>query len=460
MTFFEGGMAEMKKMELMEGEGFSSSSCLLPSLEGLEEIKSGMLATRIVNRAMRQASGKYLSLRPIDRDRLPAPREGKHYLLYAHVPFCSTLCTYCTFNRFLFEEEKARRYFRSLRQEMKMAYELGYRFDSMYVGGGTTSILVDELCATIDLARELFPLKEVSCESDPNNIDKETIAHLKGRVDRISVGVQSFDDDILKRVGRYEKFGGGEETLSKLQALIGELPVVNIDLIFNFPTQDEKMLRHDLGIIKRLSPTQVTAYPLMSSPSVKSLIKRSIGDISLDKEATFYRVILEELLGEYNQISSWAFSKKGDDIIDEYVVNHDEYVGIGSGSFSFLDGVLYTNTFSLKEYATRIESGKMGLSRARKYGRLSQMQYRLMVGLFGGGVHKESFSRQFKMPIEVGLFKELFFLRCVGAIREKEGVLYPTLKGKYLFLSMMKEFYIGMDTVREESRARLSPEDM
>lgn len=427
---------------------------------GVSAIKGGGLALFVANSAMRRASSKHLSLTPITQDKLPAPKEGRHYLLYAHVPFCATLCTYCSFNRFLFDETKARRYFRSLREEMKMAHALGYRFDSMYIGGGTTSILLDELCETIDLARTLFPIREVSCESDPNSIDKETIGLLEGRVDRLSVGIQSFDDDILKRVGRHEKFGGGAATRKKLEALIGRLPVINVDLIFNFPSQDEAMLRNDLKIIKELSPTQVTTYPLMSSPSVKSLLKRSIGEVSLKKEAILYRVILEELLDSYVQISSWAFSKKGDDIIDEYVVDHDEYVGIGSGSFSFLDGVLYVNTFSLREYSQRINEGKMGLVRSRKYNHLAQMQYRLMVGLFGGGVDKKSFSNRFGIPMELALFKELAFLRLFGMIEEERGVIRPTFRGKYLFLSMMKEFYIGMDTVREESRAKLSSEDM
>ncbi|MGP1581062.1 MAG: coproporphyrinogen III oxidase family protein [Wolinella sp.] len=450
----------MKRLEAESMGGGDSLRVATNDFKGLSAIKGGNLAHYVANKVMRRASSKYLSLQPLAQDKLPAPKAGRSYLLYAHVPFCATLCTYCSFNRFLFDEAKARRYFRSLREEMKMAHDLGYRFDSMYVGGGTTSILLDELCESVALARKLFPIREVSCESDPNSIDKETIGNLKGLVDRFSVGVQSFDDDILRRTGRYEKFGGGAETIKKLEALIGKLPVINVDLIFNFPTQNEAMLRRDLAIIKELSPTQVTTYPLMSSPSVKSLIKRAIGEVSLEKEAILYRVILEELLDSYTQISSWAFSKKGDDIIDEYVVNHDEYVGIGSGSFSFLDGVLYVNTFSLKEYSQRVSAGKMGLVRFRKYTKLSQMQYRLMVGLFGGGVHKGAFSRAFGIPIEIALFKELAFLRLFGMIEESKGIIRPTFKGKYLFLSMMKEFYIGMDTVREESRARLSTEDM
>ena len=74
----------------------------------------------------------------------PPPQEGHQYLLYMHVPFCHTLCTYCTFHRFLFKEYKAREYFKNLRAEMQMAKDLGYDFQSVYVGGGTTTILQDD----------------------------------------------------------------------------------------------------------------------------------------------------------------------------------------------------------------------------------------------------------------------------------------------------------------------------
>lgn len=413
---------------------------------------------------MRFATQRYLHLHPSPLTKLPLPDpkkvQDKSYLLYMHIPFCATLCTYCSFNRFLFQEDKAKRYFENLRKEMQMVKELGYDFNAIYVGGGTTSIMPDELCKTLDLAKSLFSIKEVSCESDPNHLQKETLEFFKGRVDRLSVGVQSFDDGILRKIGRYEKFGSGEETYKKLENARGILPILNVDLIFNFPNQTQEMLTKDLERIKALKPNQLTTYPLMSSPSVKSILKRSIGEVCLKNEASLYQLILETLQNDFTPLSSWAFSHKGSAIFDEYVVDNDEYVGIGSGSFSFLKGVLYTNTFSLKEYAQKIQSGQMGVARERKYSKKAQLQYRLMVELFGGKASAKRFKEHYNANLEWDLLKEIAFLRLSGNIYKQGQDYYPTQQGKYLFLSMMKEFYIGMDRVREESRAMLKEEDM
>lgn len=411
---------------------------------------------------MRYATKHYLCLQKSELNQLPTPnpQKNKNYLLYIHIPFCATLCTYCSFNRFLFQEEKAHAYFANLRKEMQMVKDLGYDFSAIYVGGGTTSILPDELCETLDLAKSLFHIQEVSCESDPNHLQRETLEKFKGRIDRLSVGVQSFDDGILRKIGRYEKFGSGEEISQKLKQAIGILPILNIDLIFNFPNQTQEMLARDLEIVQTLKPNQLTTYPLMSSPSVKSALKRSIGEVDLRNEARLYAQILNTLASGFIPLSSWAFSHKGSEIFDEYVVDNAEYVGIGSGSFSFLNGTLYINTFSLKTYAQRIQNGQMGVARERKYSKKAQLQYRLMVELFGGKASIERFQTLYGADLEKDLFKEIAFLRLSGNIFKQGNAYYPTQKGKYLFLSMMKEFYIGMDRVREESRAMLKEEDM
>src|SRR5450830_792120 len=117
-----------------------------------------MLAERALTTVMRQMNRRYLALTSAGVERLPGPQPGRKYMLYVHVPFCQRLCPYCSFNRFPFSEERAVPYFESLRREMQMVAELGYDFDSMYVGGGTPTIMLDELCDTIDLARELFSI--------------------------------------------------------------------------------------------------------------------------------------------------------------------------------------------------------------------------------------------------------------------------------------------------------------
>ena len=83
-----------------------------------------------------------------------------------------------------------------------MVADLGYRFSDIYIGGGTPTVLPDELAATIDLARELFAIDEVSTETNPNHLNAEMLGPLEGRVQRMSVGVQSLDDELLKQMAR------------------------------------------------------------------------------------------------------------------------------------------------------------------------------------------------------------------------------------------------------------------
>ena len=95
----------------------------------------------LTDRIMQYYIDRYLNCDPVVLDRPPEPQPGHQYLLYAHIPFCKTLCSYCTFHRFLFKEHKAREYFVNLRKEMDYVKALGYDFTSMYIGGGTPTIL-------------------------------------------------------------------------------------------------------------------------------------------------------------------------------------------------------------------------------------------------------------------------------------------------------------------------------
>src|SRR5512136_1400613 len=131
---------------------------------------------------------------------LPA---GQEAALYIHVPFCRTLCPFCCFNRYLFKEDLARRYFASLRRELDMYLERGFKFSNFYFGGGTPTVLMDELLSFIDCLRAKCAVNEISLETTPTELTPRTIAQLKqAGIRRLSVGVQSFDDDLLKAMGR------------------------------------------------------------------------------------------------------------------------------------------------------------------------------------------------------------------------------------------------------------------
>lgn len=417
----------------------------------------------LTDRIMNYYTGKNLTIDPILLDRHPDPEPGHEYMMYAHVPFCHTLCTFCTFHRFKFKEYIAREYFVNLRKEMQMAKDMGYDFTSMYIGGGTTTILEDELIKTLELARTLFPnMKDVSCETDPAQIASPTFKDFKGLVDRMSIGVQSFDDDILKMTDRYEKFGSGAEIFERIMQAQELFPICNVDMIFGFRGQTEKILTRDIELLTQLNPRQITTYPLMVTSQTKASVRSSIAASGSDL-AKQYRIILDTLGTQYNQLTSWTFGRTHNEGFDEYVVDHDEYFGIGSGAFSFLGNSLYVNTFSLRRYNERINSGKTGVERRRTYDKHAVLQYRLLLGLFSARLSRKYFREVHGVNLDRALMKEMLGLRLAGAIKDDPNDsdrLIVTETGKFLGLVMMKAFYSGMDNVRAALRKPLSETGM
>ena len=421
-----------------------------------------MLSERVISTALGVLNKSYLATTPCDLNSLPEPQSGHGYVLYAHVPFCERLCTYCSFNRFLYKEDRAREYFGHLRDEMRFVADLGYDFASLYVGGGTPTILLDELAETIDLAKRLFPgIGEVSAETSPNHLTDELVEILDGRVQRLSCGVQSFDDGLLRQMDRYGKYGTGEEVFERLASMAGKFPSFNIDMIFNFPSQTEESLLRDIELVKATGANQTTFYPLMASPLRRRELAETVGDIDFDREARYYRLICDALIPEFEPASAWTFSRDRDVMIDEYIVDFPEYVGIGSGALSFLDGAIYGNTFSLGEYADRIERGKMAVvKRGKAYGFWGQMRYRFVTDMFGLKLDKKRFRRDFGVPVELGLFGEIAFLTLVGGIATNTAdAITLTPKGRYLLLVMMRETLAASNDARDQARAELPLEE-
>ncbi|MDI6692129.1 MAG: coproporphyrinogen III oxidase family protein [Anaerosomatales bacterium] len=421
-----------------------------------------MLSERILTSVMRVLSPAYLRTEPVDLRRLPAPQPGRRYTLYAHVPFCERLCPYCSFNRFLYAEDRARSYFRHLRTEMRMAADLGYDFCSLYIGGGTPTILVDELCATIDLARELFPgIREVSTETSPNHITDENIEALQSRVQRLSVGVQSFNDMLLHQMARYDKYGCGEVVFEHVSRAAGKFHSLNVDMIFNFPSQTREILKRDVQMVKATGANQTTFYPLMVSPKMRHELERTIGRVDLVRESEYYQIVCDGLAPEFQPSSAWTFSKDVNCMIDEYIVDTEEYLGIGSGAMSFLGGRVYHNTFSLRDYERRIREGRMSVAKAGPpFGRFARMRYRFMGELFGLSLDKKAFRRDFGVPVSLGLAGEVAFFRAAGAIAyEDEETMVLNAKGRYLLLVMMRESLAANNDIRDFERSLLPPDE-
>jgi coproporphyrinogen III oxidase-like Fe-S oxidoreductase len=416
-----------------------------------------MLSERLLTAVMRRTNERYLTLGSAGIERLPDPVPGRPYLLYVHVPFCERLCPYCSFNRFPFNKELSDAYFEHLRNEMRMVAELGYDFPAMYVGGGTPTIDIDQLVKTIDLARSLFSTREISSETNPNHLYPKWIDPLVDRVDRFSVGVQSLDDELLEQMDRYDKYGSSFDILERLRSIEGVFHSLNVDMIFNFPSQTRDKLDSDVELVKGTGANQVTFYPLMASPAVAESLRRSVGRVSYSREYRYYKAITEMMGDTFEPASAWTFSRTGGGMIDEYIVDYEDYVGIGSGAFSFLEGILYVNSFSLKEYGERISAGLTSAVQKRTFSKSDRMRYRFLMSLFGMRLDKQQFARDFGVTIDFGLAIEMAYMRSSGAFEvdnAEELVLSPT--GRYLLVAMMREFFVGVNNLRDQARAALS----
>ena len=396
---------------------------------------------REFSRAMRFEEGVSSSL--------PQGQTQGGRLLYIHIPFCESLCPYCSFNRVVLDEGLCRRYHAALRTEIRLYRDEGYDFTGMYVGGGTPTVLMDELEKTLAQAADCFSIRSISVETNPNHLTPEHIAVLKKiGVNRLSVGVQSFDDGLLKAMGRYEKYGSGEEIAERIENLSGEFDTLNADMIFNFPVQTEEILERDLDVLIQTGVDQVTYYPLMVSDSTRRKVEGSMGRVDYRKEAAFYRIISQRLAPSYRFSSAWCFSRRGT-MIDEYIVDYDEYAGLGSGSIGYLQGKCYANTFDIPRYIELLSREAFPLMASRDFTPPEQARYDFLMKLFGMHMDIASLNQKYDGRAVRYLWREILAFLLVGGLGYRRGVLSLTNRGRYYWVIMMREFFTAVNNFRD-----------
>ncbi len=380
---------------------------------------------------------------------LPRGEERADRLLYLHIPFCESLCPYCSFNRVVLDEPLCRRYHEALRAEIRLYRAAGYNFSGIYVGGGTPTVLIDELELTLRVARECFDIREVSVETNPNHLTPHNVDILKkSGVNRLSVGVQSFDDGLLKAMGRYEKYGSGEVIAGKIAEMTGRFDTLNADMIFNFPVQTEEILKRDLDILIGTGVDQITYYPLMVSDSTRRKVEVSMGRVDFRKEKTLYRIISERLAPSYRFSSAWCFSRRGT-MVDEYIVDYDEYAGLGSGSIGYMGGRCYANTFDIPRYIETLGRGEFPLMASRDFSPAQQARYDFLMRLFGMKMDMTPLNEKYRGRAFRYLWKEILAFMLIGGVRYSNGTLSLTDRGRYYWVIMMREFFTAVNNFRD-----------
>lgn len=284
--------------------------------------------------------------------------------IYIHIPFCKHKCDYCDFISFENKDEEIEKYIEKLEEEINSAEIsfLEYKVSTIYIGGGTPSYIDSKYIArilnTIEKKFDIFNLKESNIEKtieiNPGVIDKEKLKHYYNLgINRISIGMQSSDNNILKTIGRIHTY----EDFLQSYNMVREIGFknVNIDMIIGLPNQDVLNVKNTLKELINLNPEHVSVYSLILEEGTK--LKKQIDSkiISLPKEEVERKMywtakkMLEKAGYIHYEISN--FAKEG------YSSKHnldcwrqEEYIGFGINSSSYINDTRYSNTDNMIEY--------------------------------------------------------------------------------------------------------------
>ncbi|WP_311482379.1 radical SAM family heme chaperone HemW [uncultured Anaerococcus sp.] len=285
---------------------------------------------------------------------------------YIHIPFCEKKCYYCDFAAFPNLEKWIEPYVENLIKEIRLYRErMDVVIDSIYIGGGTPSYINPSLIEKI--VSELFNFKsdieEFTIEANPKSLDMEKLKIYKDLgINRISLGVQSFDDKVLKNIGRNHT----RDVAIRDIEMIREAGFENLsfDLMLNLPGQDFESVKRDLEMVKILKPNHISWYSLILDKGSRFYALEKDGKLDLmdsDIEVEIFSYLIEELgkigLNRY-EISN--FAKKGfESFHNKKYWNEEGYLGLGLAAAGFLSNLRYNNVKNLAIYDRLLKENKL-----------------------------------------------------------------------------------------------------
>ncbi len=276
--------------------------------------------------------------------------------IYIHIPFCLKKCDYCDFYSFdRWDEDLVSAYLSSLKREIKSLDSISKPY-TLYIGGGTPTILsYSHLKSLLDFLRtEFIDPVEFTVEANPLTLDDDKLRLLKDYgVSRISLGVQSFSDRILKVLGRIHSVS---DALFTIDLVTKHFDNFNVDLIYSIPTETFSDLEVTLGYLERIKPPHVSLYSLILDEGTPIYKKVKNGILKMDDEETFEEKIkflvaaLRDLGYLRYEVSNFAISKRYRCLHNLIYWNLRDYYGFGVSAHSFIDGVRYRNSCDIESY--------------------------------------------------------------------------------------------------------------
>jgi len=364
----------------------------------------------------------------------------KNLGLYIHIPFCESKCHYCDFYSITKSSSNVKDiYIKSLIKEIKLNKNNidGCKFDTIFIGGGTPSSINANLYSNLfNYLKENKLIQrnaEITMEVNPKNRGYDYLNKIKEiGVNRLSVGIQTFNDDILKVIGRNHNRKEGENFLSKVNKV--GFDNLSCDLIFNLPLQKYSHIENDIDILKKYNVKHISLYSLKVNPNtkIKDIIENDIYKLMDENEERETYYTAREYMKEngYVQYEISNFCKKGYQSRHNLKYwNREEYIGIGASAHSFIKNKRYSNISNVEKYIERINSKKSTIDFEEYIEKEEAIWEHLILGLRKTeGINIKSFEE--KYSISVNKYKNKFEdLEKKGLINWSDKSLKLTRKG-------------------------------
>lgn len=376
----------------------------------------------------------------------------KDLSLYIHIPFCAQKCYYCDFLSFSSAEENVNAYFEALYKEVEKTSSItkDYNVKTIFIGGGTPTYVASKyIIHLLEIINEKFvidPHAEISIESNPATFDKLKLKdYLNVGINRLSIGLQCWQDDLLKRIGRVHT--RKQFVHAYLVAKDMGFKNINVDLIFALPDQTFEHWKQTLDEVCKLDPNHLSCYSLKLEEGTplfnQSKEKEIFLNDDLDRQMYHYTVDVLKANG-YNHYEVSNFSKP------ELECKHNlvywelgDYIGLGLGAHSYFNGYRYKNEENLKTYIDKIRNGKPIKEDNTLLSKEHKKEEFIFLGLRKiNGIEVDSYQRFFHEELFADFGEEIQKLKKNDYIIFDKGNIRLSKKGldfaNYVFMSFIK----------------------
>jgi len=373
--------------------------------------------------------------------------------LYIHIPFCKNKCLYCDFLSFIKPDNRyVKQYIDALMVEL--AFYNNEKVETVYIGGGTPSILnlndCEKILKILYKSFNLSQLKEFTIEVNPESLSKEKLdLWINYGVNRISVGVQSFNDDVLEKLNRITR----KKEIYRAYDLIKRSNIRNFNVDLILGVQDEKIYQYDIKRTVDLNPNHISVYLLSvgeNTPLKKMIDDRKFKIPSDNDYERLYNYTVDILFNSgYRRYEISNFSKAGYESIHN--INYwcyGEYIGTGLGAVSFIDKKRIKNCTGLSDYLKKIAECKEAFDEIEYLSEDKIKLEKIMLSLrMSRGIKKSYIIKGLNNKKKKVLFDFVDMLEVNGLIEKDRNMMILTNKGIIRSNTIISELYYILDNV-------------